>query len=146
MRHCLNKRERPLHSEVTSKSKDQSTSFAKYPALIMAGYFVLYKISLPGSIGLISFKFGSFLKHFGILIAKISGSAGRQTTHDFKRLKIKTNFKKVKRKWQKRKKKELRTIRLWFRKEQSLMKNRLNIKDTVIEYSPFLQAMSILEF
>ena len=96
--HCLNKRERSLHSEVTSKTQVQMTSFAKCPALIMARYFVLYKISLPGSIGLISFKFGSFLKHFGILIAKISGSAGRQTTHDFKRLKIKTNFKKVKRK------------------------------------------------
>ena len=92
------KRERSLHSEVTSKTQVQMTSFAKCPALIMAGYFVLYKISLPGSIGLISFKFGSFLKHFGILIAKISGSAGRQTTHDFKRLKIKTSFKKVKRK------------------------------------------------
>ena len=39
--HCLNKRERPLHSDVTSKSKDQSTSFAKCPALFCSRQLVL---------------------------------------------------------------------------------------------------------
>jgi hypothetical protein len=43
--HCLNKRERPLHSERTSILRDEATLNQindKYPALLMAGYFVVY--------------------------------------------------------------------------------------------------------
>ena len=35
--HCLNKRERPLHSERNSILRDEPNIEAKYPALIMAG-------------------------------------------------------------------------------------------------------------
>ena len=44
--HCLNKRERPLHSERTSILQDEATLNqinVKYPALLMAGYFVLFQ-------------------------------------------------------------------------------------------------------
>ena len=103
LNHCLKKLECLLHSEVTSKTQVQTTSFAKCWALLMAGYFILYKILLPDLIGHVSFWFGffgNFLEFFGILIIKISGSAERQTTHNSK---TKTSFKKVKRNWQKQK-------------------------------------------
>ena len=96
LNHCLKKLECLLHSEVTSKTQVQTTSFAKCRALLMAGYFILYKILLPDLIGHVSFWFGFFeifLEFFGILIIKISGSAERQTTHNSK---TKTSFKKVK--------------------------------------------------
>ena len=58
--HCLNKRERPLHSEVTSKSKDQSTSFAKCPALVCSRQLVLVCKMLSTKDRFVALYFGFF--------------------------------------------------------------------------------------
>ena len=58
--HCLNKRERPLHSEVTSKSKDQSTSFAKCPALVCSRQLVLVSKTLSTMDRFVALYFGFF--------------------------------------------------------------------------------------
>ena len=76
-----------------------------------------------------------FLKNFGILIAKISGSAEREKTHDSKSKQVSKKLKESDR----YEKIELRTIRLFlimiFCKEQSLTKNRLKILYVIVSSS-----------
>ena len=64
--HCLNKRERSLHSERNSILRDESNIKLKCPALFMAGYFALYKILVPDLIGQVTFEFGFFLSCFNL--------------------------------------------------------------------------------
>ena len=98
--HCLKKHERSLHSKLTSKTWVQSTSFTKYPALFMAGYFVLYKILLPDLIGQATFGLGFFWQFLIDLIKKdlatlSSNWQNRQLTMQKCFEKLKENFKKV---------------------------------------------------
>ena len=92
--HCLNKHERPLHSEVTSKTQVQMTSFTKWSQVTGHDHGWLLR-SLQNIVTRIDrtcqFLIRLFLKILGILIANISSSA-----HDH--FKIKSCFKNVKEK------------------------------------------------
>ena len=74
----------------------------KCPALVLAGYFVFYKILLPDSIGQFENLIWLFLIIFDQFNYKLSGNAvemTRQTTHD-----AKSNSKQVEKKLKESKK------------------------------------------
>ena len=79
--HCLNKRERPLHSERTSILRDEATlttSIAKCPALLCSRHLVLVRKTLFMTAGLIAFQSGFFRNFLGFLIAKWSGNTANE--------------------------------------------------------------------